>query len=709
MKSITPAMAAHLLQDATTLATCWRIVRRDGQVFAFTDLDRAITYDGQVYEARSGFMRSAVSNSATLGSDDLEVRGFLDSASITENDLRLGHFDYAEVFIFMVNYEDLSMGHVNIRYGRFGESKLDKSGNFQIELRGLIRQLSHTIGRRYSADCRTDLFSAQCKLNEVAPMRQNGQAYAVGDRVTTRFNAPDRIYRLPVLNGNFQVISAGGTEQWALTDALIHSPRPGFSVRNVRPTAWVSDTRQAVDIGTLFGALAVEGTATFTVTQLTDTRYQRARLAVWCYNDALEELSFTTDGYSTPSGTAQSRSMSVTLPVGTSRIVAAIQTQKRNTEGSPTTDPFTPDATNVFMSPQMNVVIPGVTTGSQVLLDTGFMAVQLGAATAANWMLSGGNLYSNRYGFFGPGGRPFVMPFRPHDDKVIASSSDIDLAAAGVTPAMLATGDYEIVIEWEQANVDINGEMGIRPRWRATGHQDGQTAVRYTPTIPVREWQPRQQVNTIPAWAQRVVLEAYGRRSGGSEMTGAPWVAFTGAQAYVRHKEATTYDYQLFGGVEFECIGAGTTGDDAALVFPTAVGSEIVDGGVTWRAVLPTYSNLAQITEVTSRGLFKVSGVAREDNYFQWGLMRFMSGVCEGQTMEVVRWDQATQEVGLVLPVPLSPAVGDWVWLQAGCDKSIETCQAKFGNAINFRGEPYLPGTDQYFRVGSPVGTSSRT
>jgi uncharacterized phage protein (TIGR02218 family) len=32
--------------------------------------------------------------------------------------------------------------------------------------------------------------------------------------------------------------------------------------------------------------------------------------------------------------------------------------------------------------------------------------------------------------------------------------------------------------------------------------------------------------------------------------------------------------------------------------------------------------------------------------------------------------------------------------LREGCDKSIATCAGRFGNAANFRGEPYLPGID---------------
>lgn len=37
---------------------------------------------------------------------------------------------------------------------------------------------------------------------------------------------------------------------------------------------------------------------------------------------------------------------------------------------------------------------------------------------------------------------------------------------------------------------------------------------------------------------------------------------------------------------------------------------------------------------------------------------------------------------------------GTIVELRQGCDKRFETCMSRFQNAVNFRGEPHLPGTD---------------
>jgi hypothetical protein len=55
MKAVSASLAAHLTGPVTTLATCWRITRTDGVVFRFTDHDRDLVVDGEVYEASAGY------------------------------------------------------------------------------------------------------------------------------------------------------------------------------------------------------------------------------------------------------------------------------------------------------------------------------------------------------------------------------------------------------------------------------------------------------------------------------------------------------------------------------------------------------------------------------------------------------------------------------------------------------------------------------
>ena len=146
MKAVSASLATHLTGPVTTLTTCWRITRTDGVVFRFTDHDRDLAVDGEVYEASGAYSRTAISNDAGMGVDNLDVEGVFDSAAVTEEELRAGLFDQAEVRIFLVNWVDPAMGALRLRRGWFGEVVLTEQGVFRTEIRGLTQALSQRIG-----------------------------------------------------------------------------------------------------------------------------------------------------------------------------------------------------------------------------------------------------------------------------------------------------------------------------------------------------------------------------------------------------------------------------------------------------------------------------------------------------------------------------------------------------------------------------------
>jgi Phage conserved hypothetical protein BR0599/Uncharacterized conserved protein (DUF2163) len=49
-------------------------------------------------------------------------------------------------------------------------------------------------------------------------------------------------------------------------------------------------------------------------------------------------------------------------------------------------------------------------------------------------------------------------------------------------------------------------------------------------------------------------------------------------------------------------------------------------------------------------------------------------------------------------------AEGDSFTIRAGCDKSLETCGAKFANVASFRGFPHTPGQDSVLRYATKDG-----
>jgi uncharacterized phage protein (TIGR02218 family) len=181
MKAATAALSAHLGQEVTTLATCWRVTRRDGAEFFFTDHDQDIAFDGHVYLARTGYSRTAIANDSSMGVDNLDVDGVFDAEAITESDMRAGLFDHAEVRVFLVNWADLTMGALKMRRGWFGEVLLTEVAKFRTELRGMVQALQQRIGEIYSPECRADLGDTRCKV-DLAAFTRTGTVTSATDR-----------------------------------------------------------------------------------------------------------------------------------------------------------------------------------------------------------------------------------------------------------------------------------------------------------------------------------------------------------------------------------------------------------------------------------------------------------------------------------------------------------------------------------------------
>lgn len=74
------------------------------------------------------------------------------------------------------------------------------------------------------------------------------------------------------------------------------------------------------------------------------------------------------------------------------------------------------------------------------------------------------------------------------------------------------------------------------------------------------------------------------------------------------------------------------------------------------------------------------------------GRVTFLEGPQSGLTMALIAQDSGA----LVLDRPLHSDVtsGMRVRLVQGCDHTHATCHSRFDNAVNFRGEPFLPGND---------------
>lgn len=82
---------------------------------------------------------------ADLAVDNLDVESVFADDGITEEGLRTGTYDFAEIRMFLVNYDDLGQGILKLRRGWLGEVTI-RDSMYVAELRGMTQRLQMTVG-----------------------------------------------------------------------------------------------------------------------------------------------------------------------------------------------------------------------------------------------------------------------------------------------------------------------------------------------------------------------------------------------------------------------------------------------------------------------------------------------------------------------------------------------------------------------------------
>jgi uncharacterized phage protein (TIGR02218 family) len=131
------------------------------------------------------------------------------------------------------------------------------------------------------------------------------------------------------------------------------------------------------------------------------------------------------------------------------------------------------------------------------------------------------------------------------------------------------------------------------------------------------------------------------------------------------------------------------------------------DGACRFDLSLPGYFSERAVEEVEGGRVFRwTSFTGFDDRWFERGRFRVLTGAAAG-VIGVVKNDRLTglhRDVELWQAVLPGIAAGDMVRIEAGCDKRAETCRLKFGNFLNFRGFPHVPGED--WLASYPVRTA---
>lgn len=152
-----------LASGASTIARAWIVERADGLRLGFTDHDRDLTVDGTLCRAATGVGAGAIATSSGLSVDNTEVVGALSDDALTEEDIRAGRWDAAEVVAYLVDWNDPACFDILFR-GTLGEIS-EGAGQFTAELRGLAEALNKVRGRVYHSRCDAVLGDARCGID----------------------------------------------------------------------------------------------------------------------------------------------------------------------------------------------------------------------------------------------------------------------------------------------------------------------------------------------------------------------------------------------------------------------------------------------------------------------------------------------------------------------------------------------------------------
>jgi uncharacterized phage protein (TIGR02218 family) len=234
VRTLTADNAAHIREEVTTLAVCWRVVRSDGGLILGTENDNDIyVADGEyagTYVATAGITGSSVRSTADMSVDNVEVQGAiapdgtLALTDLSAADIEAGLFDDAAITLFIVNWAAPNDGQIVLRTGNIGEISRSSEGSYKTELRGLAQKLTQNIVRTYGSGCDAELGDARCTV-DIAELTSTGvvtsvtSARAFAATLTHPGDAPDADF----FNGGMVQWTTGGNANYRMEVKLIET------------------------------------------------------------------------------------------------------------------------------------------------------------------------------------------------------------------------------------------------------------------------------------------------------------------------------------------------------------------------------------------------------------------------------------------------------------------------------------------------------
>ena len=610
MKAAGAGFITHINREATALKTLWRVTRRDETKFHFTDSDEDILIDPEggaspvTFTAAGGYTRSNITNTAGLSVDNLDISSHLDPnfTNITERDIRAGLFDFAKIEMWLVVYQDTTLGTAPLRTGYLGEVSLEDD-IYLAEFRGLVQLLTQSMVDVYSAQCREDLGGPGCKVPISPPVLARGAtlplSFEVGDRLTV--DTLGRV-RVPAVN-------------------------PGFDTGDL--TGWTTDSGSPSVVTTQSGLSPQAGThlltglaassAAFAVSQIVDMTALLVLATVDAGGYVFDYESYRANADVDDTG----RGLVEFLNAADGVISTAFDS---------TTEEITPADTWALRSATA-VAVPTLTRKIKVTLNgvlvTGTTCDAAHDSVAGQFRLAA---------------------------EVAGTWENTENIIYAVTTAGTTDPQFQPDYDTTPGNTTTDGTAVLTAE---------EAFKRFATVATVTD----NKSFTINFSEPRAVDD---------------WFNF-GAVAWETGNNFDVTPMEVKDWLGVVTTGATTLDVDDTNTFSRAAGSFVDDGFVIGMKVVT-----ANFTDGANNGTFTVSAVNPTTLDVDEATLVAESGTGD-ETMTSIG------AVTLFLGMPFEIEVGDRVTIYRGCKKDVADCKI-FDNINNYRGEPFVPGTDALIR-----------
>ena len=611
MKAASAGFIAHIEREATALKTIWRVTRRDGTKFHLTDNDEDLVLDPEgggspvTFAAAGGYTRSNIISTAGLSVDNLDISSHLDPdfTSITERDIRAGLFDYAEVEMWLVVFQDTTLGTAPLRRGYLGEVSLEDD-TYLAEFRGLVQLLTQSMVEVYSAQCRADLGDVRCKVAISPPVLARGATLSVSFEVGDRFvvETLGRV-RVPLTNAGF--------DDGDLT---------GWTTDSGSPSVVTSQAGLSPQAGTHFLTGLAASSAAFAVSQVVDMTSLLVLATVDAGGYVFDYESYRANADVDDTGRVLVEFLNAADGViGTAFDSTTEEITPVDTWGGKTaTAVAVPALTRKIKVTLNGVLVTGTTCDAAH--DSAAAQFRLVSEVSGSWENTEDTVYrATTAGTTDPQFQPDydTTPGNTTADGDAVLTAEEAFKRFAVVATVIDNRDFTVTVDESRASADD---------WFNHG------AV---------EWETGNNSDVTP-------------------MEVKDWLA-----------SVTT--------------GATTLDVDDTNTFSRPAGSFVDDGFVAGMKIVT-----ANFTDGANNGTFTVAAVNPTTLDVMEATLVAESGTADETMISI-------GAVTLFLGMPFEIEVGDRVTIYRGCRKGVTDCKI-FANINNYRGEPYIPGTDHLIR-----------